>query len=477
HKNEAAMRWTGSVLFGYGVAAILATGCATPFERQLGTTAEYHAILKTPVIAPSSEKLLQDGPDYLIGIEKGDTDVVQKLKPCAPDSPQGSLGYCLNLDAYPQDSPWRTRIARDNDHSKTLFVSHIARLDNIDHQKIGSKRVCFLYNIYPHSDFPEATDCGRPFAAQTSRLPLGVMSGLTALEELEQELDERLAKEPPATRPTHVLVMSTGWNTLQAESLDNYQHWTSHLKRAARDEARPFRPLVIGISWPSEWPLISSWLGPVISVFNKEHDADEVGYITVNVLVHKVLNNLKRKHNVQIVVIGHSFGGRVMATALNSRALLFREGASHPTATLMLGLQPAFSIQRFGDGDQGDPYRRFFQASRKYLLTSSTRDWILTFVGITNPVGSSRGLAKAKERPERFEVVSLDKEGQWQREPSSNPCQLVVLDGSEAISGHHDVYGAAVGRLMWEAIRSFAPASSWSAAPQSVQESPCTVGP
>jgi hypothetical protein len=235
--------------------------------------------------------------------------------------------------------------------------------------------------------------------------------------------------------------------------------------------------LVIGISWPSEWPLISSWLGPVISVFNKEHDADEVGYITVNVLVHKVLNNLKRKHNVQIVVIGHSFGGRVMATALNSRALLFREGASHPTATLMLGLQPAFSIQRFGDGDQGDPYRRFFQASRKYLLTSSTRDWILTFVGITNPVGSSRGLAKAKERPERFEVVSLDKEGQWQREPSSNPCQLVVLDGSEAISGHHDVYGAAVGRLMWEAIRSFAPASSWSAAPQSVQESPCTVGP
>ena len=471
------MRWTGSVLLGCGIAAIFATGCATPFERQLGTTAEYHAILKTPMIAPSSEKLLQDGPDYLIGIEKGDTDVVQKLKPCAPDPPQRLPGYCLNLDANPQDSPWRTRIARDNDHGKTLFVSHIARLDNIDHQKIGSKRVCFLYNIYPHSDFPEATDCGRPFAAQTSRLPLGVLSGLTALEELEQELDERLAKEPPATRPTHVLVMSTGWNTLQEESLDNYQHWTSHLKRAARDETRPFRPLVIGISWPSEWPLISSWLGPVISVFNKEHDADEVGYVTVNVLVHKVLNNLKRKHNVQIVVIGHSFGGRAMATALNSRALLFGDMVSEPTTALMLGLQPAFSIQRFGKGNQGDPYQRFFQGSQKYVLSSSVNDWILKFVGITNPVGSSRGLAKAKEHPGQFQVVPLEKEGQWTRAPSSNPCQLVVLDASEAINGHHDVYSAAVGRLMWEAIRSFAPASSWSGASRSQQESPCTVGP
>lgn len=71
------MRRTRLVLFGYGIVAILAAGCATPFERQLGTMSEYHAIVKTPVIAPPSDTLLQDGPDYLIGIEKGDTGVVQ----------------------------------------------------------------------------------------------------------------------------------------------------------------------------------------------------------------------------------------------------------------------------------------------------------------------------------------------------------------------------------------------------------------
>lgn len=469
------MRWTGSVLFGYGITAILVAGCATPFERQLGTTAEYHAILKTPVIAPSSDKLLQDGPDYLIGIEKGNSSIVQKLEPCATGSPQGSPGYCLNLDAYPQDSPWRKRIAEQNSHSKTLFVSHVARLNPIDNQ-LGARRVCFLYNIYPQNEFPDASNCTHPFPAQRHLFPLSVTAGLTALEELEHELDERILKEPAENKPTHVLLMSTGWNTLQEESLDNYRHWTSHLKHAAQDETHPFRPLVIGISWPSEWPLVSSWLGPVISVFNKEHDADEVGYVTANALVHKVLDNVKRKHKVPVIVIGHSFGGRAMATALNSRSLLFRDMASQPTAALMLGLQPAFSIERFGKGNQGDPYQRFFQGSQKYILSSSANDWILKLVGITNPVGSSRGLSKAKEHPEQFQVVPLQKEGLWTREPASNPCQLVVLDASEAINGHHDVYSMAVGRFMWEAIRSFAPASSWSGASRNAQESPCTVG-
>lgn len=471
------MRWTGSVLLGYGVAAILVTGCATPFERHLGTMAEYHAILKTPVVTPPSGNRLLDGPDYLIGIEKAGTDVVKKLALCPSGFPSTPVPYCLNLNAYPPDSPWRKKIAEQYEHSKTLFVSHIARFDSIDNQ-IGVKRICFLYNVYPQNEFPEATNCVNPSAAQRQLPLLTVTAGLTALEELEHELDTRILKESAEKKPTHVLVMSTGWNTLQVESIDNYQHWTSHLKQAAQDETRPFRPLVIGISWPSEWPLVSSWLGPVISVFNKEHDADEVGYVTVNALVHKVLNNLKRKYNLQIVVIGHSFGGRAMATALNSRPLLFGNTISHPTATLMVGLQPAFSIQRFGDGNQGNPYQQFFEGSQKYILTSSANDWILKLVSITNPVGSSRGLAKAKELHERFQVVPLDREGQWAGVPSSNPCQLVVLDASETINGHHDVYGAAVGRLLWGAIRSFAPTTSWSGvASQSGQELRCTARP
>jgi hypothetical protein len=260
--------------------------------------------------------------------------------------------------------------------------------------------------------------------------------------------------------------MSTGWNTLQVESIDNYQHWLSHLMRTAtNDTSHPFRPLVIGLTWPSEWPLVSTWLGPVVSVFDKENDADELGYVTANVLLHKILYQLKAKHGLAVVVIGHSFGGRAMVTAANSRALLFQDASAGPTADLLLGLQPAFSIQRFGGGSQGDPYIRFPEGAHKYVLSSSTNDWVLKVVGVTNPVGGASGLSRAKALPERFEVIPLTEAGQWSMTPSQNGCQLVMLDASDAINGHHDVYSASMGRLMWQAIQSFAPASSWPSTP------------
>ena len=470
------MKWSQYIVVGYCVMATLSLGCATSFERKLGTISDYHAILQKPVISPPSGSTLLDGPDYLIGIEKADVDAVQRLAPCPAERSSTAVGYCLNLNVYPHDSPWRKQIVKTNDRGKTLFVSHIARLDPIAEQ-IGAKRVCFLYNVYPHNEFPDATSCARSFDAQNSPSQLGVATGLTALEELEQELDARIRNEPAERKPTHVLVMSTGWNTLQLESIDNYQHWTSHLKQTAQDDTRPFRPLVIGITWPSEWPLVSTWLGPVISVFDKEHDADEVGYVTANVLIHKVLHDLKAKHNVQIVVVGHSFGGRAMATALNSRHLLFRDTTDGPTTSLMLGLQPAFSIQRFGDGNQGNPYKHFEEGARKYLLSSSTNDWILKSVWITNPVGGSRGLHKAQELPERFQILSLSKEGVWKESPSPSPCQLVILDGSQTISGHHDVYSASIGRLMWTAIQTFAPASSWPVVLPVAPEAACSETP
>ena len=439
----------------------LSLGCATPFERQLGTTTEYHALLRTPIVPSAADKTLLDAPHYIIGVEKAHIQSVERLLPCVSGSMVSESRYCLNLNAFPATNPWRMKIATQNDKGKTLFVSHIARLDPVG-ASIGSRRVCFLYNVYPHSEFPEASACATAGPAHTSNPLLSVASGLEALVAFGQELDQRILSEPAERQPTHLIAMSTGWNTLQVESINNYQHWLSNLMQASRnDVSRPFRPLVIGLTWPSEWPLVSTWLGPVVSVFNKENDADELGYVTANVLLHKILYQLKAKHGLPVIVIGHSFGGRAMVTAANSRALLFQDASVSPTTDLLLGLQPAFSIQRFGGGSQGDPYVRFAQGAHKYVLSSSTNDWILKAVGLTNPVGGSRGLSKAKALPERFEIIPLTEAGQWSRTPSRNECQMVMLDASDAINGHHDVYGASIGRLMWQAIQLFAPASSW----------------
>ena len=453
----------------------LAYGCATPFERQLGTTPEYHALVQNPIIPPAADTTLMDAPHYIIGVEKAHTKSVERLLPCASESRAHEAQYCLHLDAFQATSPWRAKIATQNERGKALFVSHIARLDPVTDNS-GAWRACFLYNIYPRNEFSEASACTSADTTPGASSALSVAGGLEALSALGNELDRRTLEAPAEQKPTHLIVMSTGWNTLQAESIDNYRHWLSYLMRAATDDrSRPFRPLVIGLTWPSEWPLVSTWLGPVVSAFNKEDDADELGYVTANVLLHKILHQLKAKHGLPIIVVGHSFGGRAMVTAANSRPLLFQGASERPTIDLLLGLQPAFSIQRFGGGTQGDPYIRFPEGAKKYVLSSSTNDWILKLVGLTNPVGGSRGLSKAKMLPERFEIIPLNNTGQWVRPPSPDACHLVMLDASEAINGHHDVYSASTGRLMWQAIQTFAPASSWPS-PRSQSSITCQPG-
>lgn len=145
----------------------LSFGCTTPFEHQLGTTTEYHALLRTPIIPSAADNTLLGAPHYIIGVEKAHTESVERLLPCASGSMVNESRYCLNLNAFPVTNPWRTKIATQNDRGKTLFVSHIARLDPVG-DRIGSRRVCFLYNIYPQSEFPEASACSTASTAQTA---------------------------------------------------------------------------------------------------------------------------------------------------------------------------------------------------------------------------------------------------------------------------------------------------------------------
>ena len=124
----------------------LSFGCATPFEHRLGTTMEYHALLKTPIISSVSDNTLLETPHYIIGVEKAHTESVERLLPCASGSMVSESRYCLNLDAFPVTNPWRTKIATQNNHDKTLFVSHIARLDREgDSKALGGFVFCIMF--------------------------------------------------------------------------------------------------------------------------------------------------------------------------------------------------------------------------------------------------------------------------------------------------------------------------------------------
>jgi hypothetical protein len=130
--------------------------------------------------------------------------------------------------------------------------------------------------------------------------------------------------------------------------------------------------LFIGISWPSEWR--SKFLGGFISSLSysvKADDADEVGILWVNRILWNILVPLKKERNIPLILIGHSFGARVITRAIFSHGLIDPEKINKESPEtrqkstydidLAIGLQGAFSINRFipGEGEEGSPYRTF----------------------------------------------------------------------------------------------------------------------
>ena len=72
----------------------------------------------------------------------------------------------------------------------------------------------------------------------------------------------------------------------------------------------PFRPLFVGVTWPSEWS------APLVSIANKMNDADELGMTWVSRVVRDVLVPLKRAHSIPLILAGHSLGARLMTRAV-----------------------------------------------------------------------------------------------------------------------------------------------------------------
>ena len=163
------------------------------------------------------------------------------------------------------------------DDGKVLFVSHILQVAK------GAAPACAIYNAYAFQSAPQlVAPCWGALAAdQPSH---AYQNSWDALDHLRAALDARLA-DP--TGYSHVLVIAMGWNTGQEEAVRNFNSLTN----AALNAAAPgFKPLVIGVTWPSKWA--SAWLDPVFKLAsfpNKAHDADELGGTWLGVLLHDTL--------------------------------------------------------------------------------------------------------------------------------------------------------------------------------------------
>lgn len=130
---------------------------------------------------------------------------------------------------------------------------------------------------------------------------------------------------------THVFLIVMGWNTQQEKAIRNYNAILTNLVVEADRppiKGQRFKPLVIGVSWPSQWDLDSEWsiipaaLVRGASFFTKKEQAEEIGKNILVPLIDEVILPARagagRTDTTSVVMIGHSFGARAMVASLQA---------------------------------------------------------------------------------------------------------------------------------------------------------------
>ncbi len=430
------MRWCRPSVLRNAIAAstILACGCTS------SPTMPSRAVLTDAVGTPF------ESPLVLIGVEKESRTLVGRAE--YQDCVVGTVG-CFNTlvpatERPAKGSSLRWDIRKRFREPKSLFVSHIVEIK--PQAGVTVPRVDTIFTAYDGNSFKE------PGADHVSR----------SWDVLQHTLRDELVERIRASSATHLIVMSTGWNTPQSESLANYADWVREFNAKFKTTSVEIRPVYVGWSWPSDW---NNKVVTKLDYQNKAHDADELGLMWANVLVNRVLPSIKAEVPVRAVLVGHSFGARIQTRAVYSAPMIVPECPSAAEAAdLLIGLQGAFSALRFidGKGSEGYPYRDYRTCGPRVVLTFSKSDEAVdvapssifdgVFVGDERGFESTVGLpAFGHRRVAQGGIADLD---------GTEDATVIMLDASTIITvpkGHNDVYNSDVAVLVTRLIERFAP--------------------
>lgn len=389
------------------------------------------------VLDPSMLEGFGSTPVVILGLEKPTAGYISRWK---DDRPRP---YCFNEDCdgsrqFPilfGGKPGLAKLEKNFKDPNKFIPTHVVLYQQ-------HKEACFVFNAY-HNDKTCATSPSQEYGG-TAEI---ITAGIASIEATKQALDNLIV----TSRPSHVLVFSTGWNTGQVESLNNYALW---LKETSKAAGQAFRPILIGITWQSTWDNIP--LGKLISAFNKGNDADEIGAGWVHRFVHQSILPAAAEHRLSVIMVGHSYGVRVLG---HSAFLPDLHGAKvQASKPALIGFAPALPIKRLIDSGR-EPYWAGSIAA-PIMMTTSKYD---TAAGLSKFVGSPRGLKEAgrnKALKKRVEVAVGDKFGMSPR--YWHPEKVVLVDYSASAictkpgtrgGAHSDVFDENAGRLIWGAIR------------------------
>ncbi len=377
---------------------------------------------------------------YIVGIEKYKREHIGNPEPGYSDR----FKKLPNPDNDKLVSEQNKEFTKATDDPKSMVVTHIASY--------------FPDRTYVYNAYSDSLTGDKNYEI-----------GYTGLADLQHHLQERITRANAQDSPySHIFIMSMGWNNDQYVSIYRYNRIMDNLVKAAEDRGDiTFRPLVIGITWPSAWFTIEdSWLkkkviGHLGSYTNKSNDADEIGYTIANWLINYQLPCIReavRPENFpKVIAVGHSMGARILSRAIFSRDYLKVSLANSVDAVDMyIGLQGAFSAKRFvaDDSGEGAPYKNYATLSTRIILTSSENDKANPFAFWSKHVGGKNALEYMKKHPGIFKVLvwpkEQDKMGEAIRDYNKN-LKVITLDVKEIVTGkdaHNDILDADIAELI-----------------------------
>lgn len=367
-----------AIIFSLVLATFLA-GCAhrrfQDEEAEFGTDGPITSLYHASVYYPQEVAPRIDG--YIVGIEKVNRNVLGES--------DRSLVDANEFRARSGPKKWASRLS-DN---KLMMITHILKTN----KDVTTQPNSFIYNAYaddravPRHVLSQA-DCD--VLARSSLLCAKermYTNSWEALDIFQGDLSRELKNQSKGY--THIVVVIMGWNTVQEEGVRNVSSIALNLMSQHAADARdapPFRPLVIGVTWPSEWN--SEWLDPVLKITSfptKADDADEVGMTWLAVLLHKSIPGAVKQANssAKTVVIGHSFGSRAASVAVCQGVGIGRtlDAPLIPRGQVaaLVNFQGAFMTKRLlGTESSAPEFEGRCDSAEKILLTSSRHDKAVT---------------------------------------------------------------------------------------------------
>ncbi len=451
-------------------------------EKIYGTSGEDLSIFHR--VAEQNGGLGLKYPGYLIGIEKALREKIDF----------NDVEEIFNEEKLENNAEYIANVKKiiGKRQKKRTFISHIVEysLENTNNEdSIPYIKERFIFNAYD-----KQVD------------PIGIYSqGLKRLEDLKADIKDNMKD---GTQYTHIFLYSMGWNTDQQESFRNYNSLLTQMVKS-KNRQESFNPLFIGISWPSEWRW--KYFGDFVRLLSygtKADDADEVGLIWVNKVLWKILVPIKKEaidkgKDIPLILIGHSFGARVITRAVFSNGLvqtkicnessenihsakpLNKSESTEPKdIDLVIGLQGAFSINRFipEESGEGAPYSEFSEYASKFVFTWSKHDFanpVARWITGARHIGGFHGYKQSKKQEfkAKFDHFTIEvdsnmnnsydvdyvgiKEKQKWEQSFSERSKISIVDATNLVknkpygkggNAHSDIFTPGIASFIWDCI-------------------------